>query len=410
MTLIVQKYGGTSVADISRISSVAERVRNTRQEHDVIVVLSAMAGETDRLLNLAHSVCPQPTLRELDVMLATGEQLTVALLAMILCQLGCPAHSYTGMQVKIHTDNIHGRAHIIDIDKQRLRADMQAGRVAVVAGFQGIDSDNNITTLGRGGSDITAVALAACLDANECHIYTDVRGVYTADPNIVPTARLLEYVTFEEMLELSGQGTKVLHNRSVEFASKYNVPLRVLSSFENHRGTLIIPKYNNMEEPLISSIACTRDAAKITVLGVPDRPGIAYNIIGPVADTRIGVDMILQNTAQDGTTDFTFTVHLDDYQQAYQQVQQAITAMRPRKVIGDTHIAKISLVGIGMRSHAGVASRMFAVLAKENINIQMISTSEIKITVVIDEDYMELAMRTLHREFGLDQSKGEDNL
>ncbi len=405
MALIVQKYGGTSVADMARIRSVAERVQSTRQRgHEVIVVLSAMAGETDRLIALAHSLCPQPALRELDAMLATGEQLTVALLAMLLCQYQCPARSYSGMQVSIHTDSTYGKARIIGIDEQHIRADLDAGRVVVVAGFQGIDPDNNITTLGRGGSDTTAVALAARFDACECQIYTDVSGVYTADPNIVPTARLLAYITFEEMLELASQGAKVLQNRSVEFASKYNVPLRVLSSFENQSGTLIISEYNDMEEPLISGIACTRDEAKITVLGVPDRPGIAHRIIGPIADAEIEVDMILQNSGQDGNADFTFTVHRNDYQHACQQVRQALVDLNARELIGDDHIAKVSLVGIGMRSHAGIASRMFAALAKENINIQMISTSEIKVSMVIDEDYMELATRTLHREFGLESS------
>ena len=405
MALIVQKYGGTSVADRERIANVAVKVRATREQgHDVIVVLSAMAGETDRLIALARSVCDQPSPRELDTMIATGEQLTVALLAMILCQNQCPARSYTGMQVGIHTDNTYNKARIITIDQQRIRSDLDAGRVVVVAGFQGVDEDNNITTLGRGGSDITAVALAARFQASECQIYTDVCGVYTSNPRIVPSARLLDYLTFEEMLEMASQGTKVLQIRAVEFANKYNVPLRVLSSFEDCAGTLIIPENKSMEQPLISGISCTRDEAKVTVLGVPDRPGIASSILGPIADAQIEVDMIVQNSSQDGNTDFTFTVHRDDYKKAREKISTVIATLNARGVIGDPHIAKISLVGIGMRSHAGIASRMFAALARENINIQMISTSEIKVSVVVDENYMELGTRVLHREFGLDDT------
>lgn len=409
MALIVQKFGGTSVATLERIAYVADIVRATRETgHDVVVVASAMSGETNRLLELAQQITPKPSPRELDVLLSTGEQVTIALLSITLQEKGCPARSYTGGQVHIRTDNVHNKARITDIDHSRVRADLQQGRVVVVAGFQGVDEHGNITTLGRGGSDTTAVALAAALGADECQIYTDVDGVYTADPRVVPDARRLRRLTFEEMLELASLGAKVLQIRAVEFASKYNVPLRVLSSFEPapgpDSGTRIAPEEEMMEQPLISGVAFNRDEAKLTVLGVPDRPGVAHAILGPVADANIDVDMIVQNVGQDGSTDFTFTVHRNDYDQAMGLLRQQAAELGAREVIGDNRIVKISLVGVGMRSHAGIASRMFAALADEGINIQMISTSEIKISVVVDEKYLELGTRALHSAFGLDQS------
>ncbi len=404
MSLIVQKYGGTSVGSPERILAVAQRVARVRaQGHDMVVVVSAMSGETDRLLKLAKTVHSDPPARELDVLLATGEQTTIALLSMALQSRGTDARSYTGHQVHILTDNVHGKARILDIDDRRVRDDLKKGRVVVVAGFQGVDQEGNITTLGRGGSDTTAVAMAAALKADECQIYTDVDGVYTTDPRIVPEARRLDRVTVEEMLEMASLGAKVLQIRSVEFAGKYRVPLRVLSSFEEGPGTLITYEENEMEQPLISSIAFNRDEAKLTIRGVPDRPGIAYHIVGEVAKQNINVDMIVQNVGADGTTDFTFTVHRSDYPEALAVLKRTAEELAAREVVGDDKIVKISVVGVGMRSHAGIASTMFRALAQEGINIQMISTSEIKISVVIEEKYLELGVRALHSAFGLDR-------
>jgi aspartate kinase len=404
MALIVQKYGGTSVATPERIEHVAEKVMATRQRGDaVVVVVSAMSGETDRLMGLAHKIAEQPEARELDVLLSTGEQVTIALLAMALQKRGCPARSYTGPQVRILTDSVHNKARIREIDEAAVRNDLNAGRVVVVAGFQGVDENGNITTLGRGGSDTTGVALAAALKADECQIYTDVDGVYTTDPRVVPNARRLERITFEEMLEMASLGSKVLQIRSVEFAGKYNVPLRVLSTFTEGKGTLISFEDPQMEEAVVSGIAFNRDEAKLTVIGVPDQPGIAHRILGPIADANIEVDMIIQNIAEDATTDVTFTVHRRDYAQAMEILQRAAQALAARQVTGDDKIIKISLVGVGMRSHAGIASKMFEALSKEGINIRMISTSEIKISVVVDEKYLELGVRALHEAFQLDQ-------
>ena len=407
MTLIVQKFGGTSVGSLDRIANVAAKVRGFRERgDDVVVVVSAMSGETDRLIDLARTFQEPPDPRELDVLLSTGEQVTIALLAMALQAKGCPARSYTGHQVHIRTDSAHNRARIVSVDHRRIRTDLAAGRVVVVAGFQGMDEDGNITTLGRGGSDTTAVALAAALGAGECRIYTDVDGVYTTDPRVVPEARRLDSLTFEEMLELASLGAKVLQIRAVEFASKYGVPLRVLSSFEDGPGTLIGPDVEDdpMEQPLISGIAFNRDEAKITVMGVRDRPGVAFSILGPVADGNVEVDMIVQNSGADGTTDFTFTVHRNDFARTLRIVRERSSQWGASEVTGDDRIVKISLVGVGMRSHAGIASRMFRALAAESINIQMISTSEIKISVVVDEKYLELGVRALHTEFGLDEN------
>jgi len=406
MALIVQKYGGTSVGNIQRIEAVADKVHASRQQaHQVVVVVSAMSGETNRLIDLAKSITPRPNPRELDVLMSTGEQVTIALLAIALEKRGCPARSYTGGQVQILTDNVYTKARIRDVDDERVRHDLEDGRVVVVAGFQGVDEQGNITTLGRGGSDTTAVALAVALRADECQIYTDVDGVYTADPRIVPQARRLDRLTFEEMLEMASLGSKVLQIRSVEFASKYQIPLRVLSSFQEGNGTLIVSEEEKaMEDPIISGIAHNRDEAQITVLGVLDQPGVAYRILGPVAEANIEVDMIVQNVGADGTTtDFTFTVHRNDYDQALEIVRRTATALSAREVSGNQRIAKISLVGVGMRSHAGIASTMFQTLARENINIRMISTSEIKISVVVEEKYMELGVRVLHDAFHLDQ-------
>jgi aspartate kinase len=406
MGLIVQKYGGTSVGSPERIAAVADRVIDYRRRgHDVIVVVSAMSGETDRLIKLARSVSAKPDPRELDVLLATGEQATIALLCMVLHDRGCPARSYTGQQVHILTDSAFNKARIQEIEGARIRKDLADGKVVVVAGFQGVDEQGNITTLGRGGSDTTAVALAAALKADECQIYTDVDGVYTTDPRVVPEARRLDRITFEEMLEMASLGSKVLQIRSVEFAGKYNVPLRVLSSFQEGEGTLITYEDEKMENPLISGIAFNRDEAKITVLGVPDQPGVAYRVLGPVADADIEVDMIVQNISPAGdTTDFTFTVHRNDYDKAIAVIQRVAQELGAREVSGDNKIVKISLVGVGMRSHAGIASTMFSALAKEGINIRMISTSEIKISVVVDEKYLELGVRALHDAFQLDKA------
>lgn len=403
MALIIQKYGGTSLGSPERIREVAAKVAARRVAgDDLVVVVSAMRGETNRLMELAESVNENMPARELDVLLATGEQTTIALLSMALEKLGCPARSYTGHQVHIRTDNIHGKARIMDIDGERVRNDLAQGRVVVVAGFQGADEEGNITTLGRGGSDTTAVAMAAALKADECQIYTDVDGVYTTDPRIVPEARRLDRITDEEMLEMASLGAKVLQIRAVEFAGKYHVPLRVLSSFEDGPGTLITYEEPDMEQALISGIAFNRDEAKLTVRGVPDHPGVAYQILGSVADANVNVDMIVQNVAGDDTTDFTFTVHRSEYQRALELLKSVADSLGAREVTGDDKIVKISIVGVGMRSHAGIAHTMFKVLADEGINIQMISTSEIKVSVVVEEKYLELAVRALHSAFGLE--------
>ncbi|WP_018954471.1 aspartate kinase [Thioalkalivibrio sulfidiphilus] len=404
MALIVQKYGGTSVGSVERIQHVADKVLAYRKDgHEVVVVVSAMSGETDRLLGLARSINPRIEGRELDVLLSTGEQVTIALLAMALEARGCPARSYTGAQVHILTDSAHNKARIRDIDGARVRRDLADGRVVVVAGFQGVDEHGNITTLGRGGSDTTAVALAAALKADECQIYTDVDGVYTTDPRVVPNARRLDRITFEEMLEMASLGSKVLQIRSVEFAGKYNVPLRVLSSFKDGPGTLITFEEEGMEQALISGIAFNQNEAQLTILGVPDQPGVAYRILGPISDANIEVDMIVQNVGADATTDFTFTVHRNDYDKALGILKGLSTELGARQVSGDPKIVKISLVGVGMRSHAGIASKMFKALAKEGINIRMISTSEIKVSVVVDEKYLELGVRALHDAFELEK-------
>ena len=404
MSLIVQKYGGTSVGTVERIQVVAERIEKAQAAgHRLVVVVSAMSGETDRLLNLARAIKNPPPARELDALLSTGEQVTIGLLAMALQARGIHAVSYTGGQVPIVTDSAFNRARILNIDGNRVQAELAAGRVVVVAGFQGVDGSGNITTLGRGGSDTTAVAMAAVLKAHECQIYTDVDGVYTTDPRIVPEARRLERITYEEMLEMASLGAKVLQIRSVEFASKYQVTLRVLSSFVDGPGTLITSEENIMEAALISGVTLNRDEAKLTILGVPDRPGVASTILGAVADANIEVDMIVQNLGADGSADFTFTVHRNDYDQALGICRDTCSQMGARSVAGDKRSVKVSIVGVGMRSHAGIASRMFRALAAEGVNIQMISTSEIKISVVVDEKYGELAVRILHSEFNLAQ-------
>ena len=403
MALIVQKYGGTSVGTVERIQRVARKVKEFRDKgNDVVVAVSAMSGETNRLFGLARQTSQRPTAREMDVLVSTGEQVTIALLAIALNELQCPAKSYTGGQVRIHTDSAHTKARIQAIDDENIRDDLKAGRVAIVAGFQGMDSDDNITTLGRGGSDTTAVLLAAVLGAEECQIYTDVDGVYTTDPRVVSSARRLSKITFEEMLEMASLGSKVLQIRAVEFAGKYNVPLRVLSAFEDGPGTLITTEeLDSMEQPIISGIAFNRDEAKLTLLGVPDVPGVAAKILAPVGLKNIEVDMIVQNVGADQTTDFTFTVNRNDVEAAYEVLEEVAKNLCAREVRKDSKICKVSVVGVGMRSHAGVASRMFETLASEGINIQMISTSEIKISVVVDEKYLELAVRSLHQEFEL---------
>ncbi|HEY9102088.1 aspartate kinase [Chitinimonas sp.] len=406
MALIVQKYGGTSMGSPERIKNVARRVARYRSEgHDVVVVVSAMSGETNRLIALAKEIQAQPDPRELDVVISTGEQVTIGLLSMALKDIGLDARSYTGPQVKIMTDSAHTKARIQHIDDAAIRADLQAGRVVVVAGFQGADPEGNLTTLGRGGSDTTGVALAAALKADECQIYTDVDGVYTTDPRVVPEARRLKTVTFEEMLEMASLGSKVLQIRSVEFAGKYKVKLRVLSSFqEEGEGTLItFEEEDNMEKAIISGIAFNRDEARINVTGVPDKPGIAYQILGPVADANIDVDMIIQNVGVEGHTDFSFTVPRSEYQKALGILEGVQGHIGAKSISGDDKICKVSVVGVGMRSHVGIASTMFRTLAEEGINIQMISTSEIKISVVLDEKYLELAVRVLHKAFNLDQ-------
>lgn len=404
MALYVQKYGGTSVGTVERIEAVADKLQKFKAEgHDLVVVVSAMSGETNRLVSLAGDITDVPDAREMDVLLSTGEQVTIALLSMALHKRGLQARSYTGSQVRILTDSTHSKARIQDIEVESMRTDLDAGRVVVVAGFQGVDAQGNITTLGRGGSDTTGVALAAALKADECQIYTDVDGVYTTDPRVVDRAQRLEKITFEEMLEMASLGSKVLQIRSVEFAGKYKVPLRVLSSFKEGPGTLItIEDDESVEKPVISGIAFNRDEAKLTIQGVPDIPGVASRILGPISRANVEVDMIVQNIAADQTTDFTFSVHRNDYDKAESILQQVREELGARSVVGDKVIAKVSIVGVGMRSHAGVASKMFDALANESINIQMISTSEIKVSVVIEEKYLELAVRALHSAFDLD--------
>lgn len=403
MALYVQKFGGTSVGSVERIQAVARKLASFRsQGHDLVVVVSAMSGETNRLLSLSSAITDEPVVRELDVLLSTGEQVTIALLSMALEAIGCPAKSYTGSQVNILTDQAYTKARILDIDEKNIQEDLNLGKVVVVAGFQGVDSLGNITTLGRGGSDTTAVALAAALKADECQIYTDVDGVYTTDPRVVPSARRMEKITFEEMLEMASLGSKILQIRSVEFAGKYNVPLRVLSSFEDGPGTLITTEGDeDMEQPVVSGIAFNRDEAKLTLVGVPDIPGIASKILRPISDQNIEVDMIVQNVGLDKKTDFTFTVHKNDYKRAKAVLQEVCGKLGADSATGNDQIAKVSIVGVGMRSHAGVATKMFEALSDEGINIQMISTSEIKISVVIDEKYLELAVRSLHDAFQL---------
>ncbi|MBV1884539.1 MAG: aspartate kinase [Pseudomonadales bacterium] len=405
MALIVQKFGGTSVGSVERIQAVAEKVKAfCNKGNQVVVVVSAMSGETNRLVSLATEIDDQASAREMDVLLTTGEQVTIALLSMALEKTGIPARSYTGGQVRVLTDDVHGKARIREIDHEKIKADLDSGRVVVVAGFQGVNEKGDITTLGRGGSDTSAVALAAVLKADECQIFTDVDGVYTTDPRVEEKARRMSRITFEEMLEMASLGSKVLQIRSVEFAGKYNVPLRVLSSFKDGPGTLIsVEEGDEMERPVISGVAFTRDEAKVIVRGVPDIPGAAYKILGPIGEANIEVDMIVQNIGEDKTTDFTFTVHRNEFSKAQNILRDIAKELGAKEVIGDTDIAKVSLVGVGMRSHAGIASQMFGALAADGINIQMIGTSEIKISVVIDEKYLELAVRSLHAAFELDK-------
>ncbi len=411
MALIVQKFGGTSVGSVERIEHVAEKVAAFRREgHDIVVVVSAMSGETNRLIGLATEIQSEPTPREMDVLVSTGEQVTTALLSMALHKRGVDAKSYNGSQVRILTDNAHTKARIRDIDDARIHRDLKGGSVVVVAGFQGVDEDGNITTLGRGGSDTTAVALAAALKAHECQIYTDVDGVYTTDPRVVDGARRLEKITFEEMLEMASMGSKVLQIRSVEFAGKYSVPLRVLSTFKDGPGTLITMEEASMEAPAIAGIAFNRDEAKLTVLGVPDTPGVAYKILGPVGEANIEVDVILQNIGEEGKTDFTFTVGRNELARASKILEKTVEELGAAELRVDPKIAKVSVVGVGMRSHAGVASKMFKALADVGVNIQMISTSEIKISVIIEEKFLELAVRTLHSAFELDAEPEEQSL
>lgn len=408
MSLIVQKFGGTSVGTIERIEAVADKVISYKdQGHNIVVVVSAMSGETNRLIGLAKEIQEHPTARELDALVSTGEQVTTALLCMAIHKRGYAAKSYTGAQVRIITDDAYTKARIKRIDDEVIRGDLKENTIVVVAGFQGVDETGNITTLGRGGSDTTAVALAAALKADECQIYTDVDGVYTTDPRVVSEARRLSQITFEEMLEMASQGSKVLQIRSVEFAGKYKVPLRVLSSFVDGPGTLITLEENNsMEAPVVSGIAFNRDEAKLTVLGIPDQPGVAYRILGAIADANMEVDVIVQNVAEDKTTDLTFTVNRNDMHKAEKILKDVAAQLGAREVKSDAKIAKISIVGVGMRSHAGVASKMFRALAEQSINIQLITTSEIKITVVVDEKYLELAVRALHSAFELEKEAG----
>lgn len=409
MALLVQKFGGTSVQDIPHIKEIANKILATRTAgHAVVAIVSAMSGETNRLLALAQQTANHPNFRELDVLLSTGEQVSMALLCMALQEQGCLAKSFTGGQAQILTNNAHSKARIIDIDTTLIKRAIKAEEVAIIAGFQGADKNGNITTLGRGGSDTTAVAIAAALGADECQIFTDVDGVYTADPRIEPKAKRLDVLTYEEMLEMASLGSKILQIRSVECARNYNVPLKVLSSFKEGVGTLITGENENMEQPLISGIAHNKDEAKLTLVGIPDKPGIAYHILGPIADANIEVDMILQNVGAHETTDFTFTVHRNDYALALNILKKTSTELQAKDLRGDQKIAKISIVGVGMRSHAGIASKMFSALATNHINIQMISTSEIKISVVVDEKYLELAVRILHATFNLDDPSKQD--
>lgn len=411
MAFIVQKYGGTSVGTVERIQNVAQRIAKFKAAgNDLVVVVSAMSGETNRLVALAEAVQPQPDPREMDVVLATGEQVTIGLLAMALQNIGIEAKSYTGWQVVVRTDSVHTKARIEQIDDALIRQDLQAGKVVIVAGFQGVDEKGDITTLGRGGSDTSAVALAAALKADECQIYTDVDGVYTTDPRVVPDARRLSAITFEEMLELASLGSKVLQIRSVEFAGKYHVRLRVLSSLEEGgEGTLItFEEDEKMERVAVSGVAFDKNQARINVRGVPDKPGIAYQILGSIADANVEVDMIIQNVGEAGTTDFSFTVPRSDYRKSLKILQDVLHNIGAAKIDGDDNVVKVSIVGLGMRSHIGVAATMFRTLAEENINIQMISTSEIKVSVLIDEKYTELATRVLHTAFGLDKKPEEE--
>ena len=402
MALIVQKYGGTSVGSIERIRAVAEKIIQAREQgHEVVVVVSAMAGETDRLVQLAHAISRVPNPREFDVLLSTGEQVTIALLTLALLDRGCPARSYTGGQVHIRTDSAHSKARILGIADSKIKADLSMGKVVVVAGFQGIDEMGNITTLGRGGSDTTAVALAAALNADECQIYTDIDGVYTTDPRLVSDACRMMQVTVEEMLEMASNGAKVMQTRAVEFAGKYDVPVRVLSSFEEGCGTLITVNEQDMQHSVVSGVAFNRDEAKLVIQGVPDSPGVAANILKPLSEAHIEVDMIVQTVAKEGTTDLAFTVHKRDIKLAFSLLENIAEDLGAQEVIKDEHVAKLSLVGVGMRSHAGIASQMFQTLGKEGINIQLISTSEIKISVIIDEKCLDLGVRALHDAFQL---------
>jgi aspartate kinase len=402
MALIVQKYGGTSVGDPERIKNVARRATLARAAgHEVVVVVSAMAGETDRLIGLAHKMSDRPNERELDVILATGEQVSIGLLSLAIHGLGHRARSFTGGQVRIQTDDVHTKARIVSIDAERVRQALAEGEIAIVAGFQGVSAEDEITTLGRGGSDLTAVAMAAALQADVCEIYTDVDGVYTTDPNIVPEARKLDRISYDEMLELASLGAKVLQTRSVEYAKNYLVPVHVRSSFNDHPGTMVVKEDAIMEKVVVSGIAFNKQEAKITITRVADRPGISANLFGRVAEANIVVDMIVQNISQDGLTDISFTVPKTDYTRALEIARAVAKEIGADKVIGDDKIAKVSIVGVGMRTHSGVAARMFETLGREQINIAMISTSEIKVSCVIEAKYTELAVRVLHEAFGL---------
>jgi len=408
MALIVQKYGGTSVGSIEKIRAVAERVVRTAKEgHRMVVVLSAMAGQTDGLIGLAHQLSQDPDPRELDVLMSTGEQASVALFAIAVKSMGYEARSLLGFQAGIHTDDLYGKARIHDIEADRIMRNLDGGRIVTVAGFQGIDERGDITTLGRGGSDTTAVALAAALNADVCEIYTDVNGVYTTDPNICPKARKMDFIAYDEMLEMASLGAKVLEIRSVEFAKKFNVPIHVRSTFTNERGTMVVAETKDMEKVAVSGVAYNKNEARVTIRKVPDQPGIAYRIFDPVFKAGIVVDMIVQNTSQDGMTDLTFTVPKSDFYKTMKLVTDVAAKIGAERVLGDEDIAKVSIIGVGMRTHAGVAKKMFETLARENINIIMISTSEIKISCVIEEKYTELAVRVLHSAFGLDGDPGE---
>ena len=408
MALIVQKYGGTSVGSIEKIKAVAERVIEYHKDgNQVVVVLSAMAGQTDGLIEKAHEISPDPDPRELDVLVSTGEQVSVAQFAMAVKSMGYDARSLLGFQVGIHTDRLHGKARIHEIDTTRLQRELDKGRIVTVAGFQGLDERGNITTLGRGGSDTTAVALAAALGADVCEIFTDVDGVYTTDPNICPKARKMDSISYDEMLEMASLGAKVLEIRSVEFAKKFNVPIHVRSTFSIERGTMVVAETKDMEKVMVSGVTYNKNEARVTIRKVPDRPGIASRIFEPIFEAGIVVDMIVQNTSEDGLTDLTFTVPKSDFQRTMKLVLEIARDVGAEKVMGDENIAKVSIIGVGMRSHAGVAKKMFEALAMENMNIIMISTSEIKISCIIQEKYTELAVRTLHKAFGLDDEKSD---